>query len=369
MIDGIELKIDTNILDNNISLFREQLNTTTQIIAVIKANGYGCGLVQIGKYLENKGIEMFAVVSIQEAVELRKGGISNPILILGATFEEDFKYLVEYDLMQATIDYEYAKSIHTFALNNNTKVKVHIKVNSGLNRLGIENIDEILSLYTMEGLSIEGIYTHFASAQRYESEEENFTQKQIDTFKEVLRRIEALGYSLKTTHIQNSPSVIHLGDLGFSAVRCGMVLFGLFHPEQLEIAFSTGYRPIYTLESKILVVRNLTVDNYIGYGRTYKTLETEKIATVGAGYCDGVFRTYSQNQGTVNYKGIQLPIVGDIAMSQCFINATDTDLKRLDTVTFFNSGDKSLYTYISKSKQTINEFISGLRDSIPRIYE
>ena len=159
---------------------------------------------------------------------------------MGSSPVENHGYLVEYDLTQGIFSYEHAQSLNTYALEHDVQIKGHVKFDSGLNRLGLKNYEEIDKVMTMPGLKITGIYTHFASAQSYDEEELDFSNQQVKRFKNLLHHLDEKGYDYGMTHMQNSPSILNFGDLGFDAVRCGMVLYGLFHPSQLRLATEAG---------------------------------------------------------------------------------------------------------------------------------
>lgn len=370
MSDGTLLYVDNEVIENNVKLLRKIINKETKVIAVIKANGYGYGLAEAGCYCQDHSIaDILAVVSVSEAITLRQNKIELPILVLGPVFEEDFMLAVSYDLTIVLFDYAYASLVNDFALKHQLKVKCHLKVNTGLNRLGFDDQEEILKAYAFNGLLIEGIYSHFASAQSKDEDEMAFTQFQIEKFRNVLAFLQAKRLDVGLTHMQNSPSILKYGDLGFDAVRCGMIIFGLFHPEQREKAYKLGFRNPYSLRSRICLVRTIKAGEGVGYGRSYKAVKDMKIATVAGGYCDGILRQYSLNHGKLAINHHHFSILGDIAMSQYMIDCGDYPFKLGDEVRYFDAKDESIYDYIDTSGQTINEFISALRPTVPRIYQ
>lgn len=370
MIENAAVYVDEGVITHNTEILREKyLRPNTKIIAVIKANGYGAGLIESGHLCEKLGIDALAVLDIPQGITLRKAGIQLPIILLGSSPVENHGYLVEYDLTQGIFSYEHAQSLNTYALEHDVQIKGHVKFDSGLNRLGLKNYEEIDTVMTMPGLKITGIYTHFASAQSYDEEELDFSNQQVKRFKNLLHHLDEKGYDYGMTHMQNSPSILNFGDLGFDAVRCGMVLYGLFHPSQLRLATEAGFKPSLSMKVKIAHVKTIEKGESVGYGRTFTADKTMKIATLAGGYCDGIMRNLSKNGGFVVYQDQNCPILGDIAMSQFMVDVSD--LKQVnvgDEVFIFGHPNLSIYDYIDYTGQTINELVSHLRLDMKRIY-
>ncbi|QIK69987.1 alanine racemase [Erysipelothrix sp. HDW6C] len=368
MIESVNIIVDESAVFHNTALLRKTLNPSTQIISVIKANGYGLGIVEIGHTCMKMGIDVLAVLDVEQAQELREGGVTSPILLMGATLEANFQYLIEYDLIQVIIDNEYAHKMSAYGVKHGTKIKTHVKVNTGLNRLGIDVYEEIRECYRLPGIDVLGIYSHFTEAQSYTSDGLDFSQMQIHKFKTVLDKLKNEGINPGLTHMQNSPSILNFGDLGFDAVRCGMVMFGLFHPSQLQYSKEQGYLPTMQLQSRVAMVRNIKAGEYVSYGRAYYADHDIRLATISAGYCDGIMKALSLNGGGVYINDTWCPILGDIAMSQFMVDVSHIDCKAEDVVTIFGNTHQSIYDYIGITGQSINEMISHLRYTIPRIY-
>lgn len=368
MIESVEIIVDEGIVAHNTALLRKTLKPETKIISVIKANGYGLGIVEIARTCEKMGIDILAVLDIEQALSLRKGGITAPILLLGATLESNFPYLIEYDLIQVLLDFDFAKRLSEFGINHGVKVKSHVKVNTGLNRLGMRDPHEIEACYALEGLSVDGIYSHFVEAQSYEGDAVAFSHNQIAEFNAVLAMLKNKGIEPGMTHLQNSPSILNFGDLGYSAVRCGMVMFGLFHPSQLAMAMEQGYQIPVSLQSRVAMIRSIEKGQFVGYSRSFEAVRDMRIATISAGYCDGIMKSFSLNGGGVYIRDQWCPILGDIAMSQFMVDVTDLDCQAEDVVTIFGHPKQTIYDYREITGQSINELISHLRYTIPRIY-
>lgn len=362
------LEVDTKAIKHNTDLFRKQLNPDTKIISVIKANGYGLGMVQLAHLQESMNIDLFAVLDVEQGKELRDAGIKTPILLLGAVLEENFSYLLEYDLIQVAFSHEAAVRMSEYALAHDTKIKVHVKVDTGLNRLGMTSYDEIKSVYGLEGLDVQGIYSHYIESQSYTDEGLATSKRQTDRFNEVLSNLRSEGINPGMTHLQNSPSVINFGDLGYDAVRCGMIMFGLFHPSQLQIAQDLGYKSVIQFKAHIALVRDLKQGEGIGYGSTVVLDADKTVATLSTGYCDGIMKGLSLNGGGVVINGVLCPILGDIAMSHFMVDVTGVDCKVEDLAIVFGHELQDVYATINLTKQSINEFVSHLRYNMERKY-
>ena len=368
MIENANVYVDEAIIKHNHHLLRDMLNENSQVMAVIKANGYGAGLVESAQLCERIGIESLAVLNIEQGVAIRKAGVKLPIILLGACLESNFQYLIDYDLTQALISHEYAEKMAQFTKETKQKVKVHLKIDTGLNRLGFKNTSEILNVYEMPGIEITGIYSHFVSAQSQDKEDIEFSYQQVDKFKAVLKMLDDKGLDYGQTHMQNSPSILNFGDLGFDTVRCGMILYGLFHPSQKEEAYQLGFRNAISMKARVALVKSIKPGDTVGYGRTFKANKPMRIATISSGYCDGVMRSLSQNHGYVIYQDQKLPILGDIAMSQFMVDVKDLAIKEEDEVWIFGHPQQTIYDYIAYTGQTINELVSHLRLDMGRIY-
>ncbi len=368
MIDNAYLIVDECAVKDNTKLFRMSLNEKTQVIAVIKANGYGLGLIQVAHLCESMGIEILAVLDVNQGKALRDAGISIPILLLGAVLEENFSYLHEYDLIQVIINHDYALRMSDYAIKHNVLIKTHVKHDTGLHRLGMRDYDEIKSCYSMPGLDVQGIYSHFVAAQSYDEDDLAFSRKQIDLFNDLLKQLKEDGIDPGLTHLQNSPAVLNFGDLGYDAVRCGMIMFGLYHPSQLELSKKLGYKEVLSYETRVCMINHLKQGDPIGYGRTYVCEKDTTVATISSGYCDGIMKGLSLNGGGVVINDVLCPIVGDIAMSQFMVDVSNVDCKLEDTVIVFGHPKQDMYDTIDKTKQSINEFISHFRQDMKRIY-
>ena len=368
MIENVNVYVNEENILHNYKLLRTLVREDRKILAVIKANGYGLGLAEVGKTCEKIGIDVLAVLDIPQAKILREAGLTLPIQLLGTTRHEDFNLLEEYDLIQMIPNLEYARLMNEYSKNRDYKLKGHVKVNTGLNRLGIHDYNEIKACFELEHVDACGIYSHFVEAQNGEGDALEFSKQQIEDFNGILKKLDEDDINYGMTHMQNSPSILQFGDLRYDALRCGMILFGLFHPTQLQQALDLGFKETLSLKTYIAQVRTIQKGETIGYARSYKADKEMKIATIASGYCDGIMKSLSLNNGGVIIKDTWCPILGDIAMSQFMVDVSGIECNAEDEVIVFGHPNQTIYDYISITGQSINELISHLRYTMPRIY-
>lgn len=334
-------EIDIDALCKNFDIIKEK--TGAKISAVVKADAYGHGAVTVAKALEEKGVESFAVSNIEEAEELRAAGINSPILILGYTHEIYAKALSQQNFIQCVYSLDYAKNLSLEAKKANVTVEAHLKLDTGMCRLGFDcrnsdfcGIEEAREALSLSNLNISGVFTHFSSADGYEPDDEIFTKEQYDRFHNVVDTLEKDGYTFKTKHCCNSAAtLLGICDEG-ETVRVGIILYGLAPSSAVPLPL--GMKPVMSLYSVVSMVKTVEADSPVSYGRTYTTEKPCRIATVSAGYGDGVPRLLS-NKGSVLIHGKRARIVGRICMDQFCVDVTGIDdVKIGDRVTIFGEG-------------------------------
>lgn len=340
------------------------------IMAVVKANAYGHGVDITAPILEQYGADRFAVSNIEEALSLREYGIKKPILILGYTPVEYVKSLVDNDISQCVYSIDYADKLSDMAVSKNVTVKAHIKFDTGMARIGFDlrndetsGISEAISAAKMPGLSAEGVFTHFSSADSDSSENIEFTKKQFDRFQKGVQSLKDAGIDLKYVHCDNSAAVCR-GKYTCDIVRPGIILYGLSPDKEFDTDLNLV--PVMELKSVVSLVKTIKKGDVVSYGRTYKAKKDMKIATVAAGYADGYPRKLS-NKGEVIIKGKRAKIVGRICMDQFMIDVSDIDGVTMgDEVILF--GKELLVDEIADMCDTINyEIVSLITPRVPRV--
>lgn len=341
----------------NISAIRENYNAIKNyakkpVIAVVKADAYGHGSVAVAKALAAEGAEVLAVACIEEAELLRKNGIETSILILGVTYEQRIDELVKYNLIQSVPSVEYAKILAGKA----PTVPVHIKVDTGMGRLGVKTVDEVREIARM--LPAEGIFTHLADS---DNEDLTYTNQQIEKFNNIILQS---GISFKYRHIANSAAVIHSKEtLSFDAVRPGLILYGVYPDSRKE---NVSLRPAMSVYARVCDVHSVKAGESISYGRTFIAERDMTVAVLPIGYADGLPRALS-SKGKFYLNGKIVPILGRVCMDLCVVDVSDCKVKAGDVAELF--GEHITMDEVADAIGTISyEICTGIAKRVPRVY-
>lgn len=369
--DRAWIELNFNNLKHNIFEFKRIIPSNTEIMAVVKANAYGHGIVEISTFLNNIGIDNFAVATLEEGIILRENNINGNILILGYTDIQNIEYVIKYDLIQTIVDYDYAKKISFLHLSN--KLKCHIKINTGLNRIGenYKNIDNFLEIFKIENLNILGCFTHLAVADSLDEDDVTFTENQIENFYACINHIKSQGYDTGKLHIQNTYGTLNYPEINCDYVRLGIGMYGIYNANN-HINNSNAdvdLKPVLQLKAKISSVHELLKNDFVSYGRTFSSDKNMKIATVCIGYADGFPRNLSNKDVVVLINNHYSKIIGRICMDQLVIDVTDIpNVKCGDIVTLIGEDSAICAENISiKSDSITNELLCRLGDRLPRI--
>lgn len=349
-------EIDLGAIRHNLIEVKEK--TGKKLLVVIKANAYGHGAMRVA-HATSSIADYFAVATIEEAVQLREDNIKNPILILGYVSPEYFSDLVKYDIDQTVFDYESA------CLLAKAGGKAHIAIDTGMSRIGFlpneESIETIKKIYALDGIKIEGIFTHFATA---DEENKEFANTQFEVFTDFVKKLEDNGVYIPIKHIANSAAIIDMPQTTLDMVRCGIITYGLKPSEDVG---DIDITPALKLKSHVVNVKKVKEGTPISYGRTYVTDSERTIATVPVGYADGYPRALS-NKGRVVINGQYAPITGRVCMDQFMVDVTDIpNVKVGDTVSLID--EMIPCEEIAKIEGTINyETVCKISDRVTRIY-
>ena len=365
--------VDLDAVVSNIKAMAAHVRPGTRILAVIKTDAYGHGSIPIAKALEKLDFMYgFAVATAEEAFELRENGITLPILILGYTFPYSFKKMVEQDIRPAVFTLDVAKLLAKEALLQNKKAKVHIKVDTGMGRIGIfpdeEGFQFVKELAALDGIEIEGIFTHFARA---DERDKRWADKQLALFKAFTDKIEKeLGLNSLIKDCSNSAGILEIPDANMDVVRAGIILYGLAPSEEVDMNIIT-LKPILSLISTVVYTKWLPKGYPISYGGTYVTDKPTRVATIPLGYGDGYPRSLS-NKGYVLIHGKKAPILGRVCMDQFMVDVTDIpEAEYGDKVTLIGKdGDAEITAdELGRLSGRFNyELMCDLGKRIPRIY-
>ena len=370
-------QIDLDAIEYNYLKIREAVNPKAKICCVVKADAYGHGAVTVANEYEKLGADYFAVSNIEEALQLRSGGITKPILILGYTPADMADVLSENNISQAVFSLEYAKLLSEAAVSCGVKIKIHIKIDTGMSRIGFfyqkpdrdyHSIDEICTACTLENLESEGVFTHFSVADEGENGED-YTNIQFALFCDAIVRLEEMGIKFEIRHCANSAATIDYPQYHLDMVRPGVILYGLMPSEKIRKEIEL--KPAMQLKSVISHIKEISSETSVSYGRTYISENNMKLATVPIGYADGYMRAYS-GKAQMLINGKRASIVGRVCMDQLMLDVTDiSDIKMGDTVTVFgeDKGEKLLVEELSNLSDTINyEIVCLVGKRVPRIY-
>ncbi|MDE6990307.1 MAG: alanine racemase [Lachnospiraceae bacterium] len=318
-------EIDLDALQFNVASIRKCIDQGTKIIAVIKTDGYGHGASQIAQLLEDeRQVWGYAVATAEEAFSLRADGIQKPILILGYTFPYSYGQMISGQVRATVFTCEAAEALSDIAVASGQICRIHIKIDTGMTRIGIHPDDEGVALIRriagLPGLEIEGIFTHFATADEADRTK---TYHQMTLFREYVDRIERdLGIRIPMRHCSNSAGIVEIPEANMDAVRAGIILYGLWPSDEVQTDGKIQLRPMLSLKSRVVYVKTVPEGQEISYGGTFTTTRDTRVATVCIGYGDGYPRSLS-NLGDVIIKGQRVPILGRVCMDQFMIDVTD----------------------------------------------
>jgi alanine racemase len=362
--------IDLSALAHNLSQIKRYLSPGCDIMAVVKANAYGHGAVETAQALSRQGIERFAVASLDEGIILRHTDLSASIVVLGALLEEQVKDLVAYRLTPVVSDGLILPSLAKAARSEPAPYPIHLKVETGMGRLGFSP-EELLSLLddpTLLGpLHIEGLMTHLADADGIDSA---FTEQQLGLFRSLMEQIQQRGLTIPLIHTANSAAIVRFPDTHFSLVRPGIMLYG-YHTLPPSIQ-APDLKPVLSLQSTIVQLRNIPRGGTVSYNRTFVAKRPTRIAILPIGYADGYSRRLS-HRASVLIQGRRAPIIGLVCMDMIMIDVTDFGPVQVgETVTLIGQqGQESIRAdEVSSWMDTIPyEVLCGVGPRVPRLYE
>lgn len=364
-------EINLDNLAHNIKEVRDHTKKDSLVTAVIKANGYGHGSVDIARTFLDNGADRLAVAIITEAIELREAAIEAKILVLGYTPSSQFEKVLEYSLIQTIYNYEDAKKLSELAEKMDKTASIHIKLDTGMGRIGFssteDSVDEIVKISKLPNLYVEGIYTHFAKADEIDK---THVKGQFEKYVNIVEKLEDKGLSIPIKHVSNSASIIDLKDYNLDMVRAGIMIYG-FYPSNEVDKESIKLKPAMNLKARVSHVKTVPKGTGISYGQIFKTERESKIATLPLGYADGFTRLLT-GKAEVYINGKRVKVVGKICMDQCMIDVTEVDNVAVgDEVVIFGYGEEG-YPHADELAEkigTINyEIVCMVGRRIPRVY-
>lgn len=345
--------------------------TSAKIMAVVKADAYGHGFLEVARTLTQNGADYLAVAFLQEAKQLRSRGITVPVLILGATTIDAAEDIVDFDVIPTVFNYEFAKALSYMAEKKDKIVKIHIKIDTGMSRIGFVEggdnkgiIDEIIKISKLPYIEIDGIFSHFSCA---DEKDLTFTELQFERFMKVCNGILEHGLNIPNKHICNSAGVMMYPHMHLDMVRPGVILYGLYPSEEVDKS-RLNLIPAMTLKAQISLVKEVEANREISYGKIYITNKKTKIATVPIGYADGYLRGFS-GKAKMIADGELVDVIGRICMDQCMIDVSNVNnISVGDEVIIFGKNTITADD-LAKWINTINyEIVCVIGRRIPRIY-
>ena len=361
------ITLDRAQFAQNIGVVRQHIGPRVKLMVAVKANAYGHGSRQIARICESNGVDWLAVASVSEAAVVRDAGVRLPILVLTALDVSQVALAQQLDLTAVVFDMEQGRSLADEAHRIGWQIPCHVKIDSGMSRLGLQQ-DEVLSsvtvLQALPGLRIEGLMTHFAVAD----EDENWTQQQLTRFMECVDILRSQGIAPALLHAGNSPAMLRDSRYHLDMVRPGLAMYG-FAPSE-SVSLWPGMAPVLTWKTRISQVRTLAAGQYVGYGNQYRTSQTEQIAILPVGYADG-FRRAPAGWQHVLIGGQAAPVVGRISMEKCAVRVDHIDPVQAgdEAVLIGRQGDATLTAdQVAEWLGTIHyEVVTCLNDRIRRL--
>lgn len=361
--------IHLDAIDKNIEYAKQRVGNDTKIMAIVKANAYGHGAVEVSKHIKDK-VFGFAVATVREALELRDNGINNLILVLGYVCRDEYEAVIRNNITFAMLTEEMAEDVSACAGSLNMTARCHIKINTGMNRIGFpvneDTIDKIERISGLPNLYCEGIFTHFATA---DEKDKSYSKLQFDRFMYIIDELKKRGVTFDIRHCANSAAIIDMPEYALDMVREGIILYGLKPSD--EVSPDMKYAPAMELKSHVIYVKELPPGEGVSYGKTYITDKNTKVATVAIGYADGYPRSLS-SKGYVLIRGQKAPVIGRVCMDQMMVDVTDIpDVRVEDVVTIIGNdgaGCINVEELAEISGKFNYEFVCGISERVEKKY-
>ena len=338
-------EINLDAIKHNLGEVRKRINEHTMIMGVVKADAYGHCDTQVSRVMLECGVSMLAVAEINEAEKLRKSGINAPILILGPENFADIPKAIELSVTASVNNIDYARALSDEAKKLNKIARVHIKIDTGMTRVGFnttdKSIEEITEIASFPNIYLEGIFTHFACS---DCKDRTITDMQFKRFMDFVKKLESFGIEIPIKHVANSAAILRFPEYQLDMVRSGIISYG-YSPLEKDIECDVSLIPAMTVKSRITRINVVPKKTSVSYGHTFTTeKETTKIATLPIGYADGLLRALS-NKGFFTVSEKNVPIIGRICMDQCMIDVTSVNNIDIgDEVIIFGDGKNSTIT-------------------------
>jgi alanine racemase len=367
-------EIDLDALAFNVAQVRRFGGKGKKILAVVKANAYGHGAIGIARELETLGVDFLGVAFIEEGIKLRKAGIQKPVLILGGIFPFHVKKIFAFRLTPVVFDLALARALDAEGKRQNHVLPVHIKIDTGMNRLGVpfdQTEKFFISLQSVNFLKVEGVLSHFSSAHLRDKESRNYTADQTKKFKKSLSLIRRLNFDPPLIHMANSSAIIEELIPDFTMIRAGLMLYGAYPSDDLKDTH-LSLKPVMSLKTHVIQIKTVPPETPISYGRTFYTKKESLIAAIAIGYGDGYHYRLS-NRGKVLIHAKKAPLVGSVCMDLIMADVTKLPVVKPEeeVVLFGRQGEVTISVEeVAQWADTIPyEILCGISSRVPRIYK
>ncbi|MEW5866268.1 MAG: alanine racemase [Bacillota bacterium] len=366
-------EIDLASIGHNIGAIRKRIGPGPEIMAVVKADGYGHGAVQVATTALTSGATWLGVALVEEGIALRKSGIIAPILVLGQLFPGQARRALRYSLSCTVSTYDFAEALSVAATQEGKKGKCHVKVDTGMGRIGVpprQAVSFVKRVAMLPNVEVEGIFTHFATA---DLDDKTYAREQLSRLIDVIETLRKAGVEIQFRHAANSAACVDMPEAWLNLVRPGIIIYGLspFSTQRFQqVKKEMDLRPALSLKTKVCFVKRALAGTPVSYGATYTTKEESVIATLPLGYADGLSRGLS-NRGEVIIRERRLPIVGRVCMDQCMVDGGDLDIEVGDEAVLIGSQGRETITAeeVADKLGTISyEVVCAISKRVPRVY-
>ena len=371
-------QICLDAIDHNTAEIRRVTTPGAALMAVVKADAYGHGDEQVAQRLEQAGVDWFAVSNLAEALELRKAGVGKPILILGYTPPECAAELAYNDITQSVYCTAYAKRLSECATADGVTVNAHLKIDTGMSRIGFvyhdttedaATVEDAAAVIALPGIYCDGIFTHFACADMA-GRGEVYTRLQYDLFLDIIGRLGQRGITFRWRHCCNSAGILTYPEMHLDMVRAGIILYGLY--PSADVPRNVALQPVMELKTVVSMVKELPAGTPLSYGGTFVSDKPVTVATVPIGYADGYPRALSNKAYMLTEDGSIARVIGNVCMDQCMLDVTGIPgiAEGVPVTVFGKAGERSVSAdFLAEKAGMINyEIVCGLSRRVPRVY-
>ncbi len=368
-------EVDLDAIAHNLQEIKGKLARNTLVMSVVKADAYGHGVFETVRTLLENGADRLAVSMLDEAIQLRKSGVTVPILILSYTDPGRAEELIQYDITQTVFSMELAQSLSKAAVALSKSIKVHIKIDTGMTRVGFapgyDAVKHVVEISRLPGIVVEGLFTHFSKADEWDK---TYTNMQFERFTSICTELNRIGLFIPVKHVANSATAMSYPEMHLDMIRPGIIQYGLYPSCEVDKTL-LDLKPAMTLKSKVIMVKKVDAGVSVSYGGTFVTKRETYIATLPIGYADGYSRLLS-NKASVLIHGEYAKVIGNICMDQCMVDVTDLVQAGIpvsvgdEAVLFGRQGENEItVSQLAEFMGTISyELVCIIGKRIPRIY-